>query len=183
MLKAIQCSTSAEPLFSATSGSCMMSEKLMVPAGTLSQLRAGDTGAVLAWVYLSGMTPPSAKAELVRTMGVGGEAAGAGCANAGPVAKMIAPRIVAERSRICPPCQPRPRHPRVGKRSSFDQRTAHIKGAGHDTWHRRHPGHRKRATTGPAYPRCPDWTGGRGLCPRRRGQAATPETKLGTQFV
>src|ERR1700749_3083949 len=80
ILNAIQCSTSAEPLFGAVSGSCMMGAKLMVPAGTFSQLKAGDTGMVLACVYLSGMTAPSAKAELVRVMGVGGAAAGAGCA-------------------------------------------------------------------------------------------------------
>src|SRR5262249_50392508 len=72
ILNAIQCRTSPVPLFSATSGSCMISAKLMVPAGTFSQLKAGETGDVLAWVYLSGMTAPSAKAELVSVMGVGG---------------------------------------------------------------------------------------------------------------
>src|SRR5215469_7962740 len=69
ILNAIQCSTSVEPLFGAVSGSCMMSAKLMVPVGALSQLKAGDTGVVLlACVYLSGMTPPSAKAVLLNVM-------------------------------------------------------------------------------------------------------------------
>src|SRR5664279_4510416 len=87
MLKAIQCSASAEPLFGATSGSCMISAKLAVPAGTLSQLRAGDTGVVvLAWVYLSGMTPPSVNAELVSVMGVTGGGAAGACADANSAA-------------------------------------------------------------------------------------------------
>src|SRR5579871_771999 len=100
MLNAIQCSTSAEPLFGAVSGSCMISAKLRVPAGTFSQLKAGDTGAVLAWVYLSGMTAPSAKAELVKVIGVGGGAAGAGCAQAGPIARRPKPKTIAGRTRM-----------------------------------------------------------------------------------
>ena len=48
-----------------------MSAKLCVPAGVLVQASAGEIGAVLAWVYLSGITPPSAKDELVRPIGAG----------------------------------------------------------------------------------------------------------------
>ena len=95
MLNAIQCSTSVEPLFSATSGSCMISAKLIVPAGALSQLKAGDTGVALAWVYLSGMTAPSANAALVSVMGVTGGGVAGVCARTDPLASMIVQNEVA----------------------------------------------------------------------------------------
>src|SRR5579863_958139 len=95
MLNAIQCSTSAEPLFGAVSGSCMINAKLIVPAGTLSQLKAGDTGVVLAWVYLSGMTAPSANAVMVSVMGVTGGGAAGVCAKADPPANRTAHNVVA----------------------------------------------------------------------------------------
>ena len=71
MLKAIQCSTSLVVFCMATSGSCMIRAKLCVPFGTSVQDRWGETGAALAWVYLSGMTAPSAKDELLRPMRLG----------------------------------------------------------------------------------------------------------------
>src|SRR5258707_12373916 len=77
MLKAAQCSTSLVVCWSAVSGSSTTSAKLCVPAGGLVQASAGETGAATAWVYLSGMMPPSVKDELVRPIGVGGGAAGA----------------------------------------------------------------------------------------------------------
>src|SRR5690349_3902091 len=76
MLKAAQCSTSLVVRWSAVSGSSTTRAKLWVPAGALVQARAGETGAGTAWVYLSGMMPPSVKEELVRPIGVGGGAAG-----------------------------------------------------------------------------------------------------------
>ena len=54
----------------------MIRAKLWVPAGAFSQASAGEIGDGEAWVYLSGMTPPSVKDELVNVMGVGGGVAG-----------------------------------------------------------------------------------------------------------
>src|SRR5215469_7397857 len=92
MLKAAQCSTSLVLCCSAVSGSSTISAKLCVPGGALVQESCGDTGAELAWLYLSGMTPPSAKDVLVRPIGRGGGDVGAFCASAGTVASKLAPR-------------------------------------------------------------------------------------------
>src|SRR6266702_6763105 len=97
MLKAAQCRTSLVVCCNAVSGSSTTSAKLWVPAGALVQASAGETGAGTAWVYLSGITAPSAKDELVRPMGAGGGAAGA-CAKAGPADSSRAP-IRRERKR------------------------------------------------------------------------------------
>src|SRR5438445_5925949 len=72
MLNAAQCSTSLVVRCKAVSGSSTIRAKLCVPAGALVQASAGETGAVVACVYLSGMMPPSVKDELVRPIGVGG---------------------------------------------------------------------------------------------------------------
>src|ERR1700733_12118841 len=62
ILKTSQCRTSSGVLFRALSGSCMISTKLAVLAGTLvhSSLGDGEVGPA-AWVNLSGMMPPSWK--------------------------------------------------------------------------------------------------------------------------
>src|SRR5471032_1206899 len=97
MLNAIQCKMSVELWPGAVSGSCMIRVKLWVPAGALVQESCGEIGAGTAWVYLSGMMPPSAKDELVSPIGVGGGVAGA-CAKAGPADNSTAP-ISRERKR------------------------------------------------------------------------------------
>src|SRR4029079_13108482 len=64
MFQISQCVMSIfEPLCSTGSGSCISSTKLGVPGGTCDHLSSGD-GAVgpAAWVYLSGITPPSSHA-------------------------------------------------------------------------------------------------------------------------
>jgi hypothetical protein len=59
-----------EPLLSTGSGSCISRTKLWVPGGTCDQLSAGETAlAPAAWVYLSGMTPPSSQAVVVINSG------------------------------------------------------------------------------------------------------------------
>src|SRR5262249_18138193 len=59
-----------DPLLSTGSGSCMSRTKLCVPAGTCDHFSSGD-GEVgpAAWVYLSGMTPPSSHADEVMMSG------------------------------------------------------------------------------------------------------------------
>src|SRR4051794_40026680 len=88
ILKAAQCSTSLVGCCSAVSGSSTIKAKLWVPGGALVQDSSGEIGDGLAWVYLSGMTPPSAKELLVRPIGGGGGVAGAaGWASANPAPK------------------------------------------------------------------------------------------------
>src|SRR5665213_2188577 len=97
MLNAIQCNTSSTPLRGAVSGSCMMSVKLWVAAGALSQANAGEMGDGEAWVYLSGMTAPSVKDVLVNVMGVGGGGGAAFCAWAStlaPIKSEVHSRVV-----------------------------------------------------------------------------------------
>src|SRR5579862_5744194 len=50
---------------SATSGSCMIRTKLAVLAGTLVHSSFGETGVSTDWVYLAGISEPSANAGLV----------------------------------------------------------------------------------------------------------------------
>src|SRR5215469_13285954 len=92
MLKAAQCSTSLVLCCSAVSGSSTTIAKLWVPGGALVQDSSGDTGAELAWLYLSGMTPPSAKDVLMRPIGGGGGVVGAFCASAGTATSRLATR-------------------------------------------------------------------------------------------
>src|SRR5580698_6534988 len=61
MLKAIQCVTSSVFFPIATSGSCMSSTKVTVPAGTFFHSSLGETGLGSACVNLLGITPPSSK--------------------------------------------------------------------------------------------------------------------------
>src|SRR5215470_18346544 len=69
-----------DPLLSTGSGSCMSSTKVCVPGGTCDHLSSGD-GAIgpAACVYLSGITPPSSKADVVISSG-GGRGGPAGAA-------------------------------------------------------------------------------------------------------
>src|SRR5688572_17616469 len=63
-----------------TSGSWKCRTKLRVPAGTFDHDIAGETGAVTACVYFSGMSSPSGQPEIVSVKpGAAGGAAGAGC--------------------------------------------------------------------------------------------------------
>src|SRR3954466_5837359 len=71
MLKASQWVTSLVVFCMATSGSCIKRTKLWVPAGVSVQDSCGETGDALAWVYLSGMTAPSAKDVLDRPKRLG----------------------------------------------------------------------------------------------------------------
>src|ERR1700743_2720783 len=72
MFHTIQCKLSSEVLFNDRSTSCIQSTKLCVPAGTLVQVRSGETALFPAtWVYFKGMTVPSAKAVVVSTIGTG----------------------------------------------------------------------------------------------------------------
>src|SRR5579859_997800 len=71
MLKISQCRLSGPAARGIVSRSCMMMAKAPVLAGAPVQDKAGDTGLEDAPVYLSGMTPPSWKDELVSTSGVG----------------------------------------------------------------------------------------------------------------
>jgi hypothetical protein len=74
----------------------MIKAKLTVAAGAFCQLSWGETGDGEAWVYLSGITAPSAKDVLVKVMGVGGGAAF--CAKANPPA----PISMAAHSKLVP---------------------------------------------------------------------------------
>src|SRR5215472_13536309 len=89
ILNAIQCSTSSTPLRGATSGSCMIKAKLCVPGGVFSQESAGDTGDGEACVYLSGMTPPSVKEELVNIMGMAAGAFWASASAPAPIKRAV----------------------------------------------------------------------------------------------
>src|ERR1700744_4856121 len=90
MLKISQCRLSGPAARGIVSRSCMMIAKAPVLAGAPVQDKAGDTGLDEAPEYLSGMTPPSGKDELVSTSGAG-RVPGAGactiglCASAAPV--------------------------------------------------------------------------------------------------
>src|SRR5688572_23235360 len=81
----------------------MFSTKLTVPAGTFAHVSAGDTCSP-AWVYLSGITPPSGNAVVVSVRGgAAGAAAGACPATAVPPGSSMrgaasAASIVSERA-------------------------------------------------------------------------------------
>src|SRR5262245_3109667 len=66
ILKTSQWRTSSIFLCIATSGSCMISAKVIVFAGTLVHCRRGETGFGSDCVNLAGISPPSANAVVVR---------------------------------------------------------------------------------------------------------------------
>src|SRR5215813_7675330 len=66
ILKTSQWRTSSVFLCTATSGSCMISAKVIVFAGTLVHCRRGETGFGSDCVNLAGISPPSANAVVVR---------------------------------------------------------------------------------------------------------------------
>jgi len=88
MFQMIQWVWSSVVLFLATSGSCIYKKKVWVLAGVLAQSSLGETTLSPAtWVYLWGISVPSANAELVS---VKGGPAGPLWAKAQPADKIIA---------------------------------------------------------------------------------------------
>src|SRR6201996_507475 len=79
MLKISQCRLSGPAARGMVSRSCMMMAKAPVLAGAPVQDSAGETGLEEAPEYLSGMTPPSSKEELVSTRGAGRVPGAGGC--------------------------------------------------------------------------------------------------------
>src|ERR1700749_2652300 len=97
MLKISQCRLSGPAARGMVSRSCMMMANAPVLAGAPVQDSAGDTGFEEAPEYLSGMTPPSGKDELVSTRGVG-RVPGAGACTIGLCASAVVVESVSART-------------------------------------------------------------------------------------
>src|ERR1700694_1685372 len=95
MFQTSQCSWSSVVPFDATSGSCISSTKLAVPAGALVHFSSGDICSP-ACVYLAGISVPSAHPLVVNVMGgAAGAPPRAGGFCAAPVAAAnIIPRVI-----------------------------------------------------------------------------------------